>query len=113
MAAESVSAELSSTGTILKTPVELKMKTTPVKKMFYFQQTIHFAAKGQKTNKPGSVSSSFKTTLMTDFLFPAAWLPSLEVRLWLVLGGFKLSGSTGRQKDKVMKQIQEHSDERE
>lgn len=58
MAADSVSAGLSSTGTILKTP--------------------------------GIASSSVKTTLMTDFLFPVVGPPSLEVRLRLVLEALKL-----------------------
>lgn len=61
MAAGSVSAELSSTGTILETP--------------------------------GSVSSCVRKTLMTDFLFPVARPPSLEVRFRLVLGGLELPAS--------------------
>lgn len=61
MAEDSVSAKLSSTGTIVETP--------------------------------GSVLSSVRTTLMTDFLFPVARPPSFEVRLRLVLGDLKLPTS--------------------
>lgn len=88
---DSVSAEISSTGTILETPAEWKLL-----KVTHFVFSRNFRSKCIY-DWPGNVSSSVRTTLTTDFLCPTAWPSPLETELQLLLEGLKLPPSTPRE----------------